>query len=420
MIPSTAQSTAPSSGAHQGPAAADARPDGVLTVDNWTQRPSAENDALLRSSFNALLVESASVAPEERLIMYDAVDEHEVRAPLGQYFRKRIDARRNTKPKKPDAQRLVCTPFDPNGFNFGKIRNDRERIVRLALSAGSYDVLTNKFPLFPKHMLLVARSLVPQQMNAAHLSAITELLSASSFCAYFNSWCASASVNHFHCHIIDEFPPVTGFPLVAGPLVAGVRCLIPQGFPGFCYVFARSMVAPTVDTVLRAMQADNQPHNLLFTPRFIYVFPKPIERPARSFELYPETVGGPELIGSFTVYGEAVFDSLTEAGADELCRINTAPLPSRLLNSVHRTAVVPGKFAATVDEHKRGRAVDDDCVLADATTQRAAKAAIAPSLTLDRLPQTATSYNLDELHSEKWPQDRPIARSLMHNIGYTS
>ena len=31
-----------------------------------------------------------------------------------------------------------------------------------------------------------------------------------------------------------------------------------------------------------------------------------MERPARSFDLYPETVGGPELLGSFTVYGEAV------------------------------------------------------------------------------------------------------------------
>ena len=79
------------------------------------------------------------------------------------------------------------------------------------------------------------------------------------------------------------------------------------------------------------MQADNQPHNLLFTPRYIYVFPKPLARPARSFELYPETVGGPELIGSFTVYTRGVYDGLFAEHADELVRINTAPLPSRLL-----------------------------------------------------------------------------------------
>ena len=379
----------------------------VSVVSNWGSRPGAVNDAMLRDAFNALLTESAALPPDARLIMYDAVDEHEVRAPLGAHFVKRIDARRNTKPKKPDAQLLVCTPFDANGFHFGKIRNDRERVVRLALAAGSYDVLTNKFPLFNKHMLLVARALVPQQMTGTHLSAISELLAASSFCAYFNSWCASASVNHFHCHLIDEYPPVTGYPLVAGPLVAGVRCLVPQGFPGFCYVFAKAMT-PCVELIVRAMQADNQPHNLLFTPRFVYVFPKPLERPARSFELYPETVGGPELIGSFTVYNEAIFDGLSDAAADELCRINTAPLPSRLLQPL-------------------GAGIDDAVVLADATTQRAATATIGTSLTVDWLPQMPPmapmapsggfSTTFENIHSERWPQDRPIARSLMHNTG---
>ena len=31
---------------------------------------------------------------------------------------------------------------------------------------GTADLLTNKFPLFANHMLLVAKSLVPQQMTA--------------------------------------------------------------------------------------------------------------------------------------------------------------------------------------------------------------------------------------------------------------
>jgi len=324
--------------------------------------------------------------------MYDACDDGEVRAPLGA-FRKRLDARRNTKPKKSDDQRLVCTPFNPDGFHFGKIRNERERILRLALGSGRYDVLTNKFPLFPKHMLLVCDALVPQQMTSGHLGAITELLQASTFCAYFNSWCASASVNHFHCHLIDEFPPVTAFPLVAGPMVGGTRCLQPQGFPGFCYVFPVSReTLGYVDAAVRAMQDDNQPHNLLFTPRHIYVFPKPLARPSRSFELYPETVGGPELIGSFTVYQDTDYEHLLPAHAEELVRINTAPLPSRLLAYV-----------------TTGGVVDDDAVHADATTQRASRQAIAASRTVDYLPRQS-------LHQEPLPQDRPIARALAANI----
>merc|ERR1719331_402886 len=201
--------------------------------------------------------------------MYDACDDSEVRAQLGP-VRKRLDARRNTKPKKSDDQKLVCTPFNENGFHFGKIRNDKERLAKLSLSVGRYDVLTNKFPLFPKH-----------------------------------------------CLLIDEFPPVTALPLVPGPTVAGTRCLQPQGFPGFCYVFPFSALKH-VDAAISSMQADNQPHNLLFTPRHIYLFPKPLVRPARSFDLYPETVGGPELIGSFTVYTTDVYEQLTSADCEEL------------------------------------------------------------------------------------------------------
>lgn len=303
----------------------------VVVVHNWILRRPEHNDVFLRDSFDRLLKESAGIPVERRLIAYDACDQLEVKAPLGM-FRKRLDARRNTKPKKSDDQRWVCTPFDPNAFNFSKIKNPRERIVQLKLRSGKYDVLSNKFPLFPKHMLLVAQAPVAQQMTYNHLAAITDLLQACSMSAYFNSWRASASVNHFHCHLIDEMPPVTALPLVSGPLVNGQRSWQPQGFPGFCYVFETHQLA-LVDDVVRAMQDDNQPHNLLFTSRrpLVYVFPKPHQRPSRSFDLYPETVGGPELIGSFTVYNESDYAALTPASADELVRINTAPLPSRLL-----------------------------------------------------------------------------------------
>ena len=360
-------------------------------INSWSLRSAAANDYLLRSRFNGVLAESQTLPADERLIMYDACDEHEVRAPLGRVFRKRLDARRNTKPKKSDDQRFVCTPFNHNGFHFGKIKNDRERLVKLALRPGRYDVLTNKFPLYPKHMLLVAGALLPQQMTGEHLSAITELLSASTFCAYFNSWCASASVNHFHCHLIDEYPPVTTYPLVNGPIVCGVRCLQPQGFAGFCYVFPTSALV-LVEQCVTAMQLDNQPHNFLFTPRHVYVFPKPLARPERSFELYPETVGGPELIGSFTVYTSEIYEQLTGDHADLLCRINTAPLPSRLL-----------QIGGT------GLVVDDGAVLAAATTERAIRR-IPQNYTMDCLPRHIP------LHSEAWPQDRPIARALSSNL----
>jgi hypothetical protein len=386
----------------------------VNVITSWARRHPAANDAYLRSAFQRVLDESKMVPPEERLIMYDACDEAEVKAPLGAHFRRRLDARRNTKPKKSDDQTRVCTPFNENGFHFGKIKNDRERLVKLDLSgSGRYDILTNKFPLFPKHMLLVANKLVPQQMTGTHLNAIAELLQATTgFCAYFNSWCASASVNHFHCHLIDEFPPVTTFPLVSGPTVAGVRCLQPEGFPGFCYVFPMA-ASSLVEMCLNEMQKDNQPHNLLFTPRLIYVFPKPHARPARSFELYPETVGGPELIGSFTVYQQDNYDSLSVESVNALCRMNTSPLPSRLL-----------RVGASFDDAAISTAAPNITTLrrpvipmGGSATQQVLPGGIPmergrSSDSLPRFPSIGT-----RLHEETWPQDRPIARALQNNIG---
>jgi len=175
-----------------------------------------------------------------------------------------------------------------------------------------------------------------------------------------------------------------------------VRCLQPRGFAGFCYVFTFAQLEH-VEACVRAMQADNQPHNLLMTPRHIYVWPKPHVRPERSFELYPETVGGPELLGSFTVYTDDVYAKLSAADCEELARINTAPLPSRL-------------FAAP--EAANSAAVDDAAVHATATTNRAVKRKpIDSSRSVDALPSFA------HLHHSRPPQDRPIAKALANNIG---
>ena len=169
--------------------------------------------------------------------------------------------------------------------------------------------------------------------------------------------------------------------------------LQPRGFAGWCYVFTFAQLH-YVEAAVSAMQADNQPHNLLITPRHIYVWPKPLSRPPRSFELYPETVGGPELLGSWTVYTPDVFERLSRADCDELARINTAPLPSRLL-------------AAASD----AMAVDDAAVLATATSDRAvSRKPIDGSRTVEALPNFA-------LHRQSWPQDRPIAKALANNIG---
>jgi hypothetical protein len=49
-------------------------------LSNWSLRPVEANDALLRDSFRKLLEESEAVTvPEDRLVMYDACDDEEVK-----------------------------------------------------------------------------------------------------------------------------------------------------------------------------------------------------------------------------------------------------------------------------------------------------------------------------------------------------
>ena len=121
-------------------------------------------------------------------------------------------------------------------------------------------------------------------------------------------------------------------PLVPGATVLGRLRLRPDGFPGECHVFSiNDELDAVADAWCARCSADNQPHNLVLARGHVYVFPKPLVRPARSFELYPETVGGPELAGSFTVYRDDDYEALSAAAADELFRLNTAPLPKACL-----------------------------------------------------------------------------------------
>ena len=210
-------------------------------------------------------------------------------------------------------------------------------MLQLQLTAGRYEVLTNKFPMYARHILLVAKDPVPQQLNSVHLDAVAEFMRACSFTGFFNSWKGGASVNHFHVQFMDEIPAVAQLPLVAGPLVQGERCQMPEGYAGTCYVFDAVSQATTVDLAVRAMQADNQPHNIVFTPpingrpSFVYIFPNPQSFPSRTFELYPGHLGGSEYSGTFTLFSQTDFDSFSPEDADELTRINTARLPVALL-----------------------------------------------------------------------------------------
>ena len=145
------------------------------------ERPLGVIAKKLRAVYSVVLERSLTLPEDQRLVMYDPHDANEIAKKVGPYT-VRLDARRAGKPKAAPAPKVVvCTPLDPAKFNFTKIKNADERLLRTTLAGHPYDFLTNKFPLCTCHSLLVSQDLVPQQMAPVHLSAIKELLGGSSF-----------------------------------------------------------------------------------------------------------------------------------------------------------------------------------------------------------------------------------------------
>jgi hypothetical protein len=308
-----------------------------VVIQDWNQRDAAENDVFLREVFRTLLAESTSAETSQKLIAYDAA--HCPSCDLGP-FRKRLDARRQTKRKNTQAQLFVRTPCDPDGFNFGRV-HPREKLVALRLSASArhgYLLLPNKFPLFSDHLLLVSEDLHPQQMTRSHLAALCDFVRGSSFYAYFNSWCGAASVNHFHAHVIGEAPPVANhaaFPLVPSEvsLVDGPATVLrPQGYPGECTVLPHTAL-DALERLVILMQHEEQPHNLLVTSSHVYLFSRPPLSAGTPPTAYPEAIGGPELVGSFTLYDEDAYGAFGLHDAQEALRRSTAPLPALAVRS---------------------------------------------------------------------------------------
>jgi len=279
----------------------------------------------LRLAYSAVLTRSLPLPEDQRLVMYDPHDATEIAKKVGP-FTVRLDARRAGKPKAAPAPKvMVCTPFDPTKFNFTKIRNADERLLRTTLAGQPYDFLTNKFPLCTCHSLLVSQDLVAQEMAPKHLAAIQELLGGSTFYAYFNSWGAAASVNHFHMHVIDEKVPLFEASLFRSPMdIEGAASYRIVGHAASHYVLPWANVDAAWNVIER-MQKDNVPHNLAFSATHIYIFPRDdtLALTERSLDIYGEKPGGLEMCGIFTVYSQAAYDSLSEGQMCEVLAMNT-------------------------------------------------------------------------------------------------
>lgn len=194
----------------------------------------------------------------------------------------------------------ACCQVDPS-----------ERLAEVTLQGEPYSVLVNKFPLFQRHMLLVSRRWRPQLLTTPDVAAVHALCAESGLFAYFNSWCAGASVNHLHLHIIDEPPPLCALPL---DLETAGGTLQARGYPAHHVVFPLPAGIPQLALALDALIAANYPHNLVLSPTAGYLVPRSRDPELRGRFHVPHEIdiGGPEFCGVFTAYTEAAVAALTQ------------------------------------------------------------------------------------------------------------
>lgn len=105
--------------AQTGTKAAESQP-----VRDWSLRGATYNDDFLRTTFDELLATSTDAPPEQRLVMYAADDDQEIKTDLG-VFRKRLDPRRNTKPKKPEVRNAHPSTPPPLCTQSGRLSEAR-------------------------------------------------------------------------------------------------------------------------------------------------------------------------------------------------------------------------------------------------------------------------------------------------------
>eukprot|EP00111_Clytia_hemisphaerica_P016696 TCONS_00049508-protein len=137
------------------------------------------------------------------------LDEVKTKEVPGKYkFVAQLNEKRFAQRRKPETATKVSMPFDPQRFNFNKVKSD-EILMELKnknrVDDANDQVIINVSPIMYGHVLLVPNvtACQPQVLDVSGIETAVKvcLLTVNrSFCLGFNSLCALASVNHQHFH----------------------------------------------------------------------------------------------------------------------------------------------------------------------------------------------------------------------------
>jgi diadenosine tetraphosphate (Ap4A) HIT family hydrolase len=203
----------------------------------------------------------------------------------------------------------ISQPFDLQGFHFNKPYLRKEAFWSGELNKMVVELLYNKFPFVPIHLLLVPERFKkqPQLLTRRYHDYAWNLLERLGRCLphihiAFNSYGAFASVNHLHFQLFVRSDPL--------PIMqrhwrhhGGDR-----DYPLDCKVYTASDQAWRY---LEALHAQDISYNLIYQPGLLYCIPR---RRQGHYEHAPWTRGFAwyELAGGVTTFNRSDYDTLDE------------------------------------------------------------------------------------------------------------
>ncbi|MCU7810237.1 MAG: hypothetical protein KZQ77_03240 [Candidatus Thiodiazotropha sp. (ex Notomyrtea botanica)] len=213
----------------------------------------------------------------------------------------------------------ISLPFNEQDFHFNKPHLRKEVFWAGEILGVSVELLYNKFPFVPLHGLLVPdrEAQHPQLLNRRYhefIWSLSEHLAEQlpGWGVGYNSFGASASVNHLHFQSFIRQQPL---PITEGHWQhnGGNRV-----YPLACETFTGHEAAWERLETLHASQTS---YNLIYLPGRLYCLPR---KPQGSFShaTWSNGLAWYELAGCFTAFRHADFDSLDdEAVGTELSKL---------------------------------------------------------------------------------------------------
>ncbi len=212
------------------------------------------------------------------------------------------------KPKGYGVKKISNTfqKFNSQDFNFNKIKNPP--IWQGTLLKRNMSLYYNKFPYKDLQSILV----LDPQLNKEQFLTESDHVYIWNLCLElkhlynlyigYNSLGAFASINHLHFHLVVGIEELTIVQNKWSHNSGAVK------YPATVYVFE---TAAKAWDLIKQMNSQNVPYNLLYMPGKIYIYPKKFQGTYED-PLWSTGLGWYELSGNFIIYDEKEIDLLTD------------------------------------------------------------------------------------------------------------